>query len=205
MIKKIALLLGTFFISIASFSTFVGLYAWNSNRKTAVIYLIISLAIVLCYAIFLFSLRKKFSSTFLILNVLLFIIVFVNGPQLQLYAFELKEQIKFPTKKIQRQLNQEVATAIENLKVLYRVDFEKSEEMTRQRRELVTVLMKNNRNEIQSTEINQLLNQSFSKDVFLSFYDYAASHIVSLYLTNYGEVTFCYPYSKCDELKINYE
>ncbi|WP_019638355.1 hypothetical protein [Paenibacillus fonticola] len=204
MLKKTFLLLGTFLIAFANFSTFVGLYFWNTNRKTAVICLMITLVIFIFYIILLFTLRKKFSSTFLVLNLLLYVIVFVNGPQMQLYAIEIKYYFEIPSNKMQKQLNQEVAAAIENTNIPYRVNAEKSKKMTKERREVVVVLIKTTGNELQKTEIDKITAQAFSKDVTLSFYDYGEEWIVDFYFTDLKEIKFCYPYTKCDELEINY-
>lgn len=90
MLKKILLIIGTFIMSLICYAgSVVCSFSWNSDRKEAVIILIISVFIFILYGVLLFKLRKRYSSTFLTQNILLYIIFFLNGNRLLPFLLDI--------------------------------------------------------------------------------------------------------------------
>lgn len=83
MLEKILLIIGTFIMSMVCLMTLIiGWLGWTPQRMEAIIYLAISLLVFILYAFLLFKLRKRYSSSFLTFNILLYIIFFLNGNRL---------------------------------------------------------------------------------------------------------------------------
>lgn len=189
-------------MAIFSFTTLGGLYVWHSNRRVALFWLGVTIIFFICYVVSLYILRKKFSIVFILFNAALYFILLVKGPSLQLFGLQIKDYLETPSMTLQKQLHQEVATVIEKIKVPYKINIEKSKRLTSQRSKIVVALMKNEKEDVQKKEIDAITRENFSKDIFLSFYNYDEKWIISIKLNVLQEVEYCSPNSKCEELGI---
>ncbi|NWL87144.1 hypothetical protein DMN77_05955 [Paenibacillus sp. 79R4] len=203
MLKKLFLLLWSSMIAIICFWTFVGMFFWNSNRKVALFWLAVTVAIFLFYVATLIILKRRYSGSFLFLNVLLCIILFVSGPQIQQLGIHIKHYFEIPSSQVQKQLNQEVTDAIEKTKIPYKVNFEISKKMTSQKGSGVVAVVKTKKGEVQKTEIDKIISETFNRDMFISFYDYDEKWVISIKFNIFREIEYCYPFSKCEDLGIN--
>lgn len=204
MIKNFFLLLGTFLIAIVNFLAFVGVFGWNSTKKASVFYLLISLVILMFYIILLFILRKKISRNFLVVNFVLYIIIFANGPQIQNYGIEITYYFQTPSNQVQKQLIKEVADVIEKTNIPYKIHTEKSKNLTKERKEIVVALIRTTTGDLQKEEINKIILKPYSRDLTLSFYNRKEERIVKFQFTKLGEIEFCYPFDECENIGINY-
>ncbi|GGG18548.1 hypothetical protein GCM10010913_45900 [Paenibacillus aceti] len=99
-------------------------------------------------------------------------------------------------------MNQEVINAIEKAGIPYIVNFKISKEMTNQKRSGVVAIVKTKNEEIQKNEIDKIISGTFSKDMFISFFDYDENWVLSIKFNVYREIEYCYPFTKCDEFGI---
>lgn len=132
--------------------------------------------------------------------------MFINGPQLQLFGMQIKHYIEIPSKKTQTKMNLEVADAIEKSGIPYEVDFEISRELTEEGSRVAVVLVKNNKGEVNKSEVHKILGEAlFSNNLYLSFYDSSKTRIISIYFNEIGEIEYCSPSFKCEEfgVKVN--
>ncbi|MNJ71322.1 hypothetical protein D3C77_678500 [compost metagenome] len=84
----------------------------------------------------------------------------------------------------------------------YKVDIENSKKLTKERSEVVVVLVKTKKEEVNKSEVDKISSVSFSNELFLSFYDYSKSRIISIYFNENGEVEYCYPSFQCKEFEV---
>lgn len=206
MLKKLLLVLWSCIVAVISFRTFIGMYFWNENREFALFWLSITIIIFLIYVMSLIILRKKVSRVFLLLNMLLYIVIVINGPRLQLLSLQIKHYFEIPSQKLQTQMNLEVSNAIEKSGIPYEVDFEISRELTEEGGRVAVVLVKNNKEEVNKSEVHKILGESlFSNKLYLSFLDYSKTRIISIYFNEIGEIEYCSPSFKCEEfgVKVN--
>ncbi|MOA13645.1 hypothetical protein D3C78_1337070 [compost metagenome] len=99
-------------------------------------------------------------------------------------------------------MNLEVADALDKTNIPYKVDFEISKRLTKERGEVVVVIVKTKSEVVNKSEINKVLAVSFSNELYLSFHDNGNNRIVSVYIDEIGKIGFCSPSFKCEEFGV---
>lgn len=206
-IKKIIggsllILWGLFLVYFAILTLLGGLYGWHSNRIAALFALSLTLATSMVHIVTLILVRKKFSSAFLVFNVLIFVVLLVNGPRVQFLEMQLIDYMKTPTIFSQNKMIKEVQREIDLNQFPFVIDIKKSKRLTYQNRDIVIVLEKNKIEELQKEEFDQIRAGMYSRKIILVFSDNSGEMIIRIKLNTDQTIEYCSPELTCNEFGI---
>lgn len=205
-IKKIIggsllILWGLFLVYFAILTLLGGLYGWHINRTAALFELLLTLATSMVHIVTLILVRKKFSSAFLVLNVLIFVILLVNGPRVQFLEMQLIDYMKTPTIFSQNKMIKEVQREIDLNQLPFVIDIKKSKRLTYQNHEISIVLKKSKVEELQKEEFYKIRDGKYSRKIILDFFSKTDEIIITIELET-NQIEYCSPELICNEFGI---